>query len=1327
MSEDQGEDVALVIETHPQTGKLIIKETYIPGNNATCFEPETLTNLYIHASKNQVEHLVKPLKNQYAFMQADLKGEPLMVTPPKINRIPEGLTTKGPCRRNTETYSTNGLQQVETPYPVSHGIRQVNGFRKIFDIKSISEDLEERHESVSTMNLFPRVPEGLEGTFAGITVSMTTDYLGNARNQFYESLKQDRVRGIFATKKYKPVALKTRSHLGTLPEEFRIKRHILGDPLADMPQLSKNPTPFVPTGRYTAERREQIQKDHDTGFLQDEELKLVDNYFMLLGDGFAWEESQKGRFKEEFFPSVDIPVIPHTPWVLRNIPIPPGIYEEVCKIIKHKIDSGVYEPSNSSYRSRWFCVVKKDGKKLRLVHSLEPLNAVTIAHSGLPPATEELAEAFAGLSCGGTLDLYVGYDERTLATASRDMTTFSTPYGALRLRTLPMGWTNSVPIFHDDVCYILREEIPAYTRPYIDDVPVKGPSSRYELPDGTYETLPENPGIRRFVWEHFQTMVRIVQRMKYAGGTFSGTKAIICAEEIVVVGHVCTRYGRKPAEERVKVISDWPACNALTEVRSFLGTAGIFRAFVKDYSKLALPLTRLTKDITNFEWGEEEQASMDALKEAIRNCPMLKPLRYDWETPITLSVDTSYQAVGFYLSQLDPEDVKKRYYAKFMSITLNEREARYSQAKRELYGLYRALTHCKYYLLGCRKLLIEVDAKYIKGMLSNVDSLANANLQRWAEEILMFHFTLEHVPGKVHGPDGLSRRPPSDQDEILPRPPLDDTEDILPTFIYEENENLKEEDKPLPFEVFKDHIDTRTGYMQWVAIDEFQETEWPPDLRDQRTAATCCAAAVVGIEDWLEIEEFPQLARTDREQQWDKLLPHLQPLLEDEEYKARALSTTERTQLEHWSKNFFVRKDKLYKTHDQGAHQRVLSVQQRVPIVRLLHDRNGHKGQYSLYHQVCMRFWWPGMNTDIQWYVRTCVLCQQRQKKNIRIAPTITSTPGIFERAYVDTFRMPKSGVKNKKTAEYKDYNAVTVARCGLTGWPEARALVVEDAKTLGEWIFEDILCRWGCLKEIITDNGPAIKKAMLYIEEKYGIRGILISPYNKQANGKVERGHWDIRQSLFKVCRGDPEDWPAFLHEILWAERITVKRSLGTSPFHAVTGCDPILPLDLDEVTWLVDTPDKLLSHSDLVAMRARQLKKHNEDTRLLKSRVAAAKKKNAAKYLEEYVNSIPNHVFETGELVLVRNTRIESEMNAKFKERFMGPYAVVARTTGGNYVLCDLNGVVLRDKIAKFRVIPFFARRDPLHLGGQFFRKLERIKDSVLRVVDALAKKAK
>ena len=69
---------------------------------------------------------------------------------------------------------------------------------------------------------------------------------------------------------------------------------------------------------------------------------------------------------------------------------------------------------------------------------------------------EHLAEQFAGRACGAALDLYVGYDEREIAESSRDLTTFQTPFGAHRLVTLPMGWTNSVPIFHEDVTHILQ-------------------------------------------------------------------------------------------------------------------------------------------------------------------------------------------------------------------------------------------------------------------------------------------------------------------------------------------------------------------------------------------------------------------------------------------------------------------------------------------------------------------------------------------------------------------------------------------------------------------------------------------------------------------------------------------------------------------------------------------------------------------------------------------------------------------------------------------------------------------------------------------------------
>ena len=211
-------------------------------------------------------------------------------------------------------------------------------------------------------------------------------------------------------------------------------------------------------------------------------------------------------------------------------------------------------------------MLKKDGKSLRLVHSLEPLNEVTIAHSGVPLATETLAAQFAGQVCGEMLDLYIGYDEQTLSEDSRDSTMFQTPFGALQLVTLPMGWTNSVPIFHDDVTYILQLEIPDVTVPFIDDVPIKGLVSKYRNGDGMYETIPENAGIRHFVWEHFQNLNRVVQRMKYCGGTFSGPKTTLCAAEITVVGHRCTYDRRLPETDRVGVIKRWTACNNVSEI-----------------------------------------------------------------------------------------------------------------------------------------------------------------------------------------------------------------------------------------------------------------------------------------------------------------------------------------------------------------------------------------------------------------------------------------------------------------------------------------------------------------------------------------------------------------------------------------------------------------------------------------------------------------------------------------------------------------------------------------------------------------------------------------
>ena len=87
---------------------------------------------------------------------------------------------------------------------------------------------------------------------------------------------------------------------------------------------------------------------------------------------------------------------------------------------------------------------------------------------------------------------------------------------------------------------------------------------------------------------------------------------------------------------------------------------------------------------------------------------------------------------------------------------LNKREANYSQPKLELYGLFRSLRTARLWIIGVRNLTVEVDAKYIKGMLNNPDIQPNATINRWIAGILLFDFKLVHVPGATHGPDGLS-------------------------------------------------------------------------------------------------------------------------------------------------------------------------------------------------------------------------------------------------------------------------------------------------------------------------------------------------------------------------------------------------------------------------------------------------------------------------------------------------------------------------------------------------------------------------------------------
>ncbi|EIN13454.1 hypothetical protein PUNSTDRAFT_37919, partial [Punctularia strigosozonata HHB-11173 SS5] len=111
-----------------------------------------------------------------------------------------------------------------------------------------------------------------------------------------------------------------------------------------MKPLPTSPPPFSPGVRYTEERM-RAQKIDPGGFLLPSEVDLA-HWILRENEGaLAWDELEKGSFSDRWFDPVKIPTVKHLPWVLKNIPLPPGIRDRVIEIIKSKIASGTYEPS----------------------------------------------------------------------------------------------------------------------------------------------------------------------------------------------------------------------------------------------------------------------------------------------------------------------------------------------------------------------------------------------------------------------------------------------------------------------------------------------------------------------------------------------------------------------------------------------------------------------------------------------------------------------------------------------------------------------------------------------------------------------------------------------------------------------------------------------------------------------------------------------------------------------------------------------------------------------------------------------------------------------
>ncbi|KAJ8488058.1 hypothetical protein ONZ45_g14099 [Pleurotus djamor] len=120
-------------------------------------------------------------------------------------------------------------------------------------------------------------------------------------------------------------------------------------------------------------------------------------------------------------------------------------------------------------------------------------------------------------------------------------------------------------------------------------------------------------------------------------------------------------------------------------------------------------------------------------------------------------------------------------------------------------------------------------------------------------------------------------------------------------------------------------------------------------------------------------------------------------------------------------------------------------------------------------------------------------------------------------------------------------------------------------------------------------------------------------------------------------------------------------------------------------------------MTTSKLLALRIRQLEKREEDIEQASEILCKARCKSKEEFMRRYKHRIQKATYEPGELVLIRNNRYEESLSAlKTRDRYIGPYQIVKRTEKGNYILKELDGTLLSETVAAFRVLKYLTRND-------------------------------
>jgi RNase H-like domain found in reverse transcriptase/Reverse transcriptase (RNA-dependent DNA polymerase)/Retroviral aspartyl protease len=422
--------------------------------------------------------------------------------------------------------------------------------------------------------------------------------------------------------------------------------------------------------------------------------------------------------------------------------------------------AGFIQPSKSPFGAPILFVKKKDGTT-RMCVDYRALNDITIKNSYPLPRIDELFDRLQGAKYFSKIDLRSGYHQIRIAPTDVPKTAFRTRYGHFEFLVLPFGLTNAPATFMHLMHQSFRPFLDKFALVFLDDILIYS------------QTLEDHQ-------DHVRQVLTVLRKEKlYA----KESKCEFFKPEVEFLGHHVGRDGLRMMDDKIQAVRDWPTPTKVAHVRSFLGTAGYYRKFIKDFSKLASPLSELTHNDVSFTWGDAQATAFQSLKDALQRHPVL--ILPDPKLPFVVHTDASGFAVGAVLMQDQGKGLQPIAY---LSKKMQPAETRYPTHEQELLAIICALKSWRPYLYGA-KFTVMTDHKSLHdfktqprlspvvklaGKMSSPSTILRSSTSRGRatslQMVCLAASTTSTAPSSSSCSTALLLQPPSLPPRPLPRP-----------------------------------------------------------------------------------------------------------------------------------------------------------------------------------------------------------------------------------------------------------------------------------------------------------------------------------------------------------------------------------------------------------------------------------------------------------------------------------------------------------------------------------------------------------------------------